>query len=65
MGQRSNDAAVKDAQAMRRREECALAMELRSNDAAVKDAQAMQRREECALGMEQCGQRRNAAVKDA
>jgi hypothetical protein len=39
MGQRSNDAAVKDAQTKSSREECARGMGQRSNDAAVKDAQ--------------------------
>jgi hypothetical protein len=39
MEQRSNDAAVKDAQILLRREECALSMGQRSNDAAVQDAQ--------------------------
>ena len=40
MVQRSNNAAVKDAQNILRKEECALSMEQRSfaNDAAVKDA---------------------------
>ena len=41
MEQRSNDAAVKDAQGYLGREECALGMVQRwnTNDAAVKDAQ--------------------------
>ncbi len=41
MGQRSNDAAVKDAQIKLTQEECAGGMELRSSNAAVKDAQIM------------------------
>ena len=39
MGHRSNDAAVKGAQILLRKEECALGMVQRSNDAAVKGAQ--------------------------
>ena len=39
MGQRSNDAAVKDVQIQLRREECALGMEQRSSNAAPQDAQ--------------------------
>ena len=39
MGQRSSDAAVKDAQIKSSKEECALGTGQRSNDAAVKDAQ--------------------------
>jgi len=39
MGQRSNDAAVKDVPIKHRMEECARGMGQRSNDAAVKDAQ--------------------------
>ena len=45
--QRSNDAAVKDAQIMFKMEEYALGMEQRSNNAAVKDVQIKLRREEC------------------
>ena len=41
MGQRSNDAAVKDAQIKLRKEECARGMEQRSNYAAAKDAQIL------------------------
>jgi hypothetical protein len=53
MGPRSNDAAVMDAQAKLRKEECAKDMGPRSssNDAAVLDAQSLLRKEECALGM--------------
>jgi hypothetical protein len=39
MEQRSNYAAMKDAQIKSSKEECALGMGQRSNDAAVKDAQ--------------------------
>ena len=39
MGQRSNYAAVKDAQIKHSKEECALGMGQKSNDAAAKDAQ--------------------------
>ena len=67
MGQRSNDAAVKDVKIKLRREECALGMGQSSNDAAVKDVQIKLRREDCASST---GQRLNtkdadAAVKDA
>ena len=43
----ANDAVLKVAQALLRREECALSMGQRSNNAAVKVAQALLRREEC------------------
>ena len=51
-GQRSNDAAVKDAQTKLSREEYALSMghHVRGSDAAVKDAQIKLREEDCALG---------------
>ena len=63
MGQRSNYAAVKDAQIKLKKEECAKDMGQRSINVAVKDAQTMLKKEECALDM---GQRSNyAAVKDA
>ncbi len=47
MGQRTrtNDAAVKDAQVLLKREECALSMGQRLNDAASKDVQLLLRRE--------------------
>ena len=48
MGQRSNDASLKDAQIMLKREECATGMGQRGNDAASKNAQIMLRREEFA-----------------
>jgi hypothetical protein len=48
MGQRSIDAAVKDAQTMLRKEECASGMGQRSNDAAVMDALIKSSKEECA-----------------
>ena len=48
MGQRSNDATVKDAQTMLNKEECALGMEHSAKDAAVKDAQMKRRKEDCA-----------------
>jgi hypothetical protein len=41
MGQRRNDAAMKDAQIKPLTEECASSMEQKSNNAAVKDAQVM------------------------
>mmetsp|Transcript_23859 Transcript_23859/g.47335 ORF Transcript_23859/g.47335 Transcript_23859/m.47335 type:complete len:103 (-) Transcript_23859:7-315(-) len=53
MGQRSNDAAVKDVQTMSRMEESALDMERkskRSNDAAMMDALIESYGEECAGG---------------
>ena len=49
-------AAVKVAQTMPSKEECASDMGRRSNDAAVKDVQSKLRTEEYALGM---GQRKN------
>ena len=48
MGQRSNDAAVKDARIKLKREECASNMGQMSNDAAVKVAQILLSEEECA-----------------
>jgi hypothetical protein len=51
MEQRSNDAAMKDAQIKSSKEECALGMGQRSNDAAAKDAQIKSSKEECAGGM--------------
>ncbi len=57
------NAAVRVAQIMPRKEECASNMGLRSNDAISKDAQIMLREEECAEGTEQ--RSNNAAVKDA
>ena len=50
MGQRSNDAAVKDAQIKSSKEEYASGMGQRSkrNDAAVKDAKVPLGEEECA-----------------
>jgi hypothetical protein len=65
MEQRSNDAAVKDAQIQLRQEECALSMGQRSNDAAVMDASIKSSKEECALGMGQSRNANNAAVMDA
>jgi len=53
MGQRSNDAAVKDSQIKLKKEECASGMGQRSNDAAVKDAQIKLKKEECAKDMGQ------------
>ena len=41
MGQRSNYAAVKDAQIKLGKEECVSGMEQSSNDAAAKDAEIM------------------------
>ena len=51
MEQRTNYAAVKDAQMELSEEECAGSMGQRSNDAAVKDAAIILRTEECASGM--------------
>ncbi len=51
MEQRSNDAAVKDAQVLLRREEYARSMEQRSNDAELKDAQINPNEEDCATDM--------------
>ena len=48
MEQRSDDAAVTDAQILSSKEECVLDMGQRSNDAAVKDAQIKLSKEECA-----------------
>jgi hypothetical protein len=48
MGQKSNDAAKRDAQIMFRKEECAKDMGQWSNDAAERDAQMLLRKEECA-----------------
>ena len=48
MGQRSSDAAEKDAQIKSRVEDCASDMEQRSNDAAAKDAQTELIQEDCA-----------------
>ena len=48
MGQRSNDAAVKDAQIKSSEEECAKDMGQRSKYAAKRDAQIVFRKEECA-----------------
>ena len=48
MEQKPNDAALKDAQIMLKREECATGMVQRGNDAASKNAQIMLRREEFA-----------------
>ena len=64
MGQKSNDATVKernknvvnallmDAQITSTKEECAGGMEQRSNDAVAQDVQTKFRKEEYALGME-------------
>ena len=65
MGQKSKDAAVKDAQIESSKEEYVLGMGQNSNDAALMDAQINLRREECALGTGQHGQRNDAAVMDA
>lgn len=63
-GQRTNDAAAKNAQIRLRQEECAKGTELRSNDdAAAKDALIKSSKEESALGMEQSAN--YAVVKDA
>ena len=67
MGQRENDAAVKDAQNRSKREECALGMGQRSRSskyAAEKDAQIKLKTKECARGMGQLSRSNFAAVKD-
>ena len=51
MGQRSNDAARRDAQIKLRMEECASGMGLRSNYAAFKHALLKLKKEECAGDM--------------
>ena len=48
MGQRSNDAAEKDARILLSEEECALDMGQMSIDAAKRDAQIKSSKEECA-----------------
>jgi hypothetical protein len=64
MGQRrnSNDAAVKDAQVLLGREECAGSMVQSANYATVKDAPIKLRREECVLSMGQSAN--DAAAQD-
>jgi hypothetical protein len=59
MVQRSNYAAVKDAQILLNKEECASGMEQRSNDAAAKDVQVKPSVEEYALSM---GQRSRCSI---
>ncbi len=67
MEQRPNNAVLKDAQTLLRREECALSMEQRknTNDAAVKGVHVWLKREECALSTGQMLNTNDAAVKDA
>ena len=65
MGQRSNDAAVKDAQTLSPKVECALSTGQRSNDAAKKDAQINLSKEECAFSMEQRSNENNAVMMSA
>ena len=63
MEQRRHFAAVKDAQTILSKEECAGDTVQNSNSAAVKDARIKQKKEECVSNTEQ---RSNyAAVKDA
>jgi hypothetical protein len=64
MGQMSRNVAMKDAQIMHRKEECARSMGQRSNYVAVKDVQIMHRVEECELGMGPKLKLGYAAVKD-
>jgi len=64
MGQRSQHAAVEDAQTELRREECASGMEQRSINAAMKDAPIKLRKEECALSMGHRSRLSDAAAKD-
>ena len=49
----SNDAAVRDAQMLSRKEDCALDMGQSANYAAKRDAQIKLKKEECAGGMGQ------------
>jgi hypothetical protein len=65
MEQRSNDAAVKDAQIQLRKEECARGMGQRSIDAVSMGAQIKLRKVECARNMGQGLKSNDAAVKDA
>ncbi len=67
MGQRSKDAALKDAQIKFKKEECARSMgqSRRSNYAAVMDAQIKLYREECAEGIGQRSTTNFAAVRAA
>jgi hypothetical protein len=51
MGQRSNDAAVQDAQIKSSKEECASSMEQITNNAALKDAQIIPNEEDYAGDM--------------
>ena len=64
MVQRSNDAALEDAQIKLSREECAGGMEQRLNGAALKGVQVLLKREECASNMGQRKYTNYAAVKD-
>ncbi len=65
MEQRSNDAAVKVAQALSSREECVTGMDQRRKDAVLKDAQVNLGQEEFAEDMGN-GRRSNyAALQDA
>ena len=63
MEQMSNDAAVKDAQILLRKEEYVFSMEQMSNYAKAKSTQILLRKEEYVLSMVQKGN--DAAVKDA
>ena len=65
MEQSVSDAALKDAQVLLRREECAESMGQRSNDATATDAQIKLRKEEYASGMGQKLNTNDAAVEDA
>ena len=64
MEQRWNNAAVKDAQIMLRKEDYASGMEQWSSDAAVKDAQILLWKEEYVLSMAPRLHTNDAAVKD-
>ena len=65
MGQRSNYAAMKDAQLQQSKEECAINMghRLHTNYARLKDVQIKPNEEEYASNMEQ--RSNDAALKDA
>ena len=65
MGQKSNDATVKDAQIIFGVEECAIGMGQRADSAAALDAQIKFGKEEYALGMGQRGSTENVLLMGA
>ena len=64
MGQRSNDAAVKDAPITPNKGECALGTEQRPNDVPLMGAQILLSKEECARGMGQMLNTNDVTLKD-